>query len=191
MYATLLEETTQKYGSSSIEAGPAYYEYGNSILRATTKNLAISKEKDKSEAQIETDIVKTRNKRSATAAAAERRIQSLVKEEENKKPKAVITYHGEGKNQRHGEGLKMISDTVNDKKYCDDLNLALEMMENAFSILEEYNAKNEERKEDNVRNGDNDVKKYNDWVTEQIPRVLMGIGDTLSTLKKHADAADT
>jgi len=72
----------------------------------------------------------------------------------------------------------------------DDLNLGLEMMENAFSILEEYEESNENEEEENTKN-DDDEKKYYDWVKEQIPRVLLGIGDTLSTLSQHADAADT
>lgn len=31
---------------------------------------------------------------------------------------------------------------------------------------------------------------YLDWVNDQLPRVLLGIGDCLSALQRHADAAD-
>ncbi|KAL3934257.1 MAG: hypothetical protein SGARI_003471 [Bacillariaceae sp.] len=55
------------------------------------------------------------------------------------------------------------------------------MMENAYSILDVY----EESKSNN-----SDNKKYAKWVKDQIPRVLLGIGDTLSFLQRHADAAD-
>ncbi len=33
IFATLVEETTNKYGESSIETAPTYYEYGNALLR--------------------------------------------------------------------------------------------------------------------------------------------------------------
>ena len=191
IYATLLEEASQKYGSSSIETGPAYYEYGNSLLRATTKKLSLTN--DSSESPI---VDNSGNcKQSAVAAAAEKRLQSSVettKDEEvdDTKPKAVkVGIDGDTNHTDERERGK--SDGRNDDgEYFDDLNLGLEMMENAFSILEEYRANNEKNIEDNTIS-DNDGNKYYDWVKEQIPRVLVGIGDTLSNLNKHADAADT
>merc|ERR1711865_713406 len=134
-------------------------------------------------------------KQSAVAAAAEKRFQSSVettKDEEvdDTKPKAVkISIDGDTNHTDERERGK--SDGKNDDgEFVDDLNLGLEMMENAFSILEEYRANNEKNIEDNTIS-DNDGNKYYDWVKEQIPRVLVGIGDTLSNLNKHADAADT
>ena len=50
------------------------------------------------------------------------------------------------------------------------------MMENAYSILDTY------------KHGTNE--KYQAWTTLEIPRVLLGIGDVLSTINRHADAAD-
>jgi hypothetical protein len=200
MYATLLEETTQKYGENSIETAPTYYEYGNSLLRATNKKIAISNEKE----EIETKKVVDSDTRSVAAAAAERRQQphhqsSVDKnddEEEDKKSAAVTTKtndedddDGDGDNNKHREEEDNSSSN-------DDLNLALEMMENAWSILEEYKESNEkEENENSTRNDNNDDEnrkkcKYYDWVKEQIPRILLGIGDTLSTLSRHADAAD-
>ena len=55
-----------------------------------------------------------------------------------------------------------------------DVDLALEMMETAFSILDQ-----------NYEDG-----KNNDWMDDQRPRFLVGIGDVLSFQSKHADAAD-
>jgi hypothetical protein len=52
------------------------------------------------------------------------------------------------------------------------------MMENSFSILDDY-------KDDTTSH-----TEYVEWVQEQLPRVLLGIGDTLSALERHADAAD-
>jgi hypothetical protein len=199
MYATLLEETTQKYGENSIETAPAYYEYGNSLLRATNKKIAMSNEEE----EIETKKVVDSDTRSVAATAAERRQQqqqsSVDKdddEEEDKKPAAVTTKtndedddDGYGDNNEHREEEDNSSSN-------DDLNLALEMMENAWSILEEYKESNEKEEDENsTRNDNNDdenkkICKYYGWVKEQIPRILLGIGDTLSTLSRHADAAD-
>jgi len=55
-----------------------------------------------------------------------------------------------------------------------DVDLALEMMETAFSILDQ-----------NYEDG-----KNNSWMEDQRPRFLVGIGDVLSFQNKHADAAD-
>jgi hypothetical protein len=52
------------------------------------------------------------------------------------------------------------------------------MMENFFSILDDY-------KDDTTSHAE-----YVEWVQEQLPRVLLGIGETLLTLERHADAAD-
>jgi len=195
MYATLLEETTQKYGPNSIETGPAYYEYGNSLLRATTKKIAVSKEVEERETRKIKDSNKTPQQRSVAAAAAERRKQCHVDKcvEEDKKPAAVTKTNDGDNSQQTEEKEEEISSSDragDDSDDRDDLKLGLEMMENAFSILEEYEESNEKEEEDNTRK-DDDEKKYYDWVKEQIPRVLLGIGDTLSTLSQHADAADT
>ena len=204
IYATLLEETTQKYGENSIETAPTYYEYGNSLLRATNKNIAISNEEE----EIETKKVVDSDTRSVAAAAAERRQQQQQQQysvdkddddkEADKKPAAVTTRtndedddDGDGNNNEHRE------EEDNSSNNNDDLNLALEMMENAWSILEEYKECNEkEEDESSTRNDNHDDDenkkkcKYYGWVKVQIPRILLGIGDTLSTLSRHADAAD-
>ena len=60
----------------------------------------------------------------------------------------------------------------NDEK--DDIQLALELMENAWSILDQYQ----------------NTKPIKQWVQNQIPRYLIGIGEVLSVLKRHADSAD-
>ncbi|MGK3736412.1 MAG: hypothetical protein ACI8RD_003974 [Bacillariaceae sp.] len=214
MYAILLEETSQKYGENSIETAPTYYEYGNSLLRATNKQIAISNEEE----EIETKKVVDSDTRSVAAAAAERRQQQQQQqssvgkdddEEEDKKPAAVTSTTNDDDDDDDGDNDNNNNTNNNNKQreeeeeeyYSssnDDLNLALEMMENAFSIMEEYkesNEKKEEEEEENItRNDDNDENKkkckYYGWVKEQIPRILLGIGDTLSTLSRHADAAD-
>jgi tetratricopeptide (TPR) repeat protein len=70
----------------------------------------------------------------------------------------------------------------------DDFQLALEMMETSWSILDAYqNNQNRHHRDSKVPNRH---KNYDSWVTEQIPRVLTGIGDALAALNRHADAVD-
>lgn len=68
----------------------------------------------------------------------------------------------------------------------DDIQLSLEMMETAYSILDEYLEKMGDPTSSNTQS-----RNYRDWAWEQQSRVLTGIGDVLSTMERHADAADT
>jgi len=200
VYATLLEETRQQYGDTSIETAPAYYEYGNSLLRAVAKHKQ-QEEQDHQQQQLQGDTKKTKEEqRSAAAAAAENRHQSTKvsegDEETDKKPAAIVVHKlskdDADKNETDNDTkLEQKSQQDQEKSNRDndegdeDLNLALEMMENSFSIVEEYKEKSRES-----LSGDNCSKQYLEWVKKQFPRILLGLGDTLSTLKRHADAAD-
>jgi tetratricopeptide (TPR) repeat protein len=62
----------------------------------------------------------------------------------------------------------------------DDVKLALEMMETAYAIMDNYYFHNDSKAN----------QLYRGYVGEEIPRVLTGIGDVLSFLRRHADAAD-
>jgi tetratricopeptide (TPR) repeat protein len=209
MFATLLEEVTSRY-SANIEAAPAYYEYGNALLREALK----LKYKEPTE---ETTEEAAKNARGSADAAAEQRqkqqqqVKEEIKGEEansvlDKKPAAIPKVEEEysvkkeeensgdhneksatvpsSESQQEQERRKEDNDDDDDddddgnaKEEGSDLNLSLEMMENAFSILDEY------------RSSTSNIQ-YKDWVEEQYPRVLLGIGDTLSALERHADAAD-
>ena len=168
IYATLLEDTMQRYGEASIETAPAYYEYGNTLLRAVTKQEMAAAEQAEAANNEETKA----EQRTAVAEAAEKRLQNSSDKDLDKKPAAVDTSNDDTKDDKDGE-----NDTNDDN---DDVGLALEMMENSFSILEEY-------KDNSEKEGDS---TYLEWVKEQLPRIMMGIGDTLSKLDRHADAAD-
>ena len=201
VYATLLEETRQQYGDTSIETAPAYYEYGNSLLRAVAKNQRQQEEQDHQQQQHDDTETTKEEQRSAAAAAAENRQQSTKVSEENeetvKKPAAIgvrVSSKDDGDENEpdNDEKLEQKSQQDQEKSNRDndegdeDLNLALEMMENSFSILEEY--------QDKTREGlgsDKCSNQYVEWVKTQFPRILLGLGDTLSTLNRHADAADT
>jgi tetratricopeptide (TPR) repeat protein len=64
----------------------------------------------------------------------------------------------------------------------EDVLLALEMMETCWSILDQYVSSSNST----TTSG----RDYVDWAADQLPRVLTGLGDVLSNLGRHADAAD-
>ena len=167
IFASLLEEARTTFGEDNIEAAPAYYEYGNALLRDVS-----SEEENTGEAELNLDP------REAAAKAAEQRLQGEGgKSEEDQKPSAKAAAEPDSKeedtedNQKEGEEESSPDDSS-------DVELALEMMETAWSIVDEY------------VQGDAPDKKYLEWAAEQSPRYLTGIGDTLSTAGRHPDAAD-
>ena len=62
------------------------------------------------------------------------------------------------------------------------MQLALEYMETAWSILDQYS--------ESPASYDDNNKDYTAWAKEQAPRFLTGIGDVLLALQRHADATD-
>ena len=75
-----------------------------------------------------------------------------------------------------------------DPDIMSDIQLSLEIMETAWAILDEC-----QHQKNNNNNDDDNLAityDYKDWIQEQVPRVLTGIGDVLSSLERHADAAD-
>ena len=232
IFATLVEEATAKYGESSIEVSPAYYEYGNALLRAAQHALTPEEEDEEVGIKTEEGDMKmpavasssSSSARDAAASAAERRQKQLQEQSQTKhesstgndssestaavKQEEVASNSQEGtkeddstgndgkaaavkeemeENDKKGNQIDEDGEAVEEEEGDDkeeeegsDLTLSLEMMENAFSIMEEYNASTTASSSTN----------YKDWVEEQLPRVLTGLGDVLSTLSRHADAAD-
>lgn len=84
---------------------------------------------------------------------------------------------------------------ANEKRGMTDEELALELMENAFAIYDQYYDeavdKDGNEKEDGEANRTVTVDtSLVPWVEEQLPRVLGGIGDVLTALGRHPDAVD-
>ena len=67
----------------------------------------------------------------------------------------------------------------------DDTELALEQMENAWAIFDRCVAVSAKGGK-----GAEDVGGHLDWIEEQLPRILTGIGDVLAELNRSADAVD-
>jgi tetratricopeptide (TPR) repeat protein len=163
IFATLLEESRTKFGQENIETAPAYYEYGNALFRTHQQQMQLQEEEQEAQEIKEEKL----NTREAAAAAAERRLKGETAQNDTKDIN-VQPLKTESKESSVNEAQ---SDDENDAE------LALEMMETAWSILDKYS-------ENPLPDG------YSTWLTEQSPRVLVGIGDVLSCLERHADAAD-
>ena len=182
IFALLLEEIRSRYGPDHFETAPAYYEYGNALFRAAQRqdeaeSPGVSTDTKLASASVFTPVG---GHREAAAMAAERRAKehTIAKvnaddhddAEQNSTSKAKTdTIGGQDETSRSEE------DTANV-----DILLALEMMENAFAILDSTNE----------AKGSPQSNKYGAWIRQQMPRILTGIGDVLSALNRHADAVD-
>ena len=108
---------------------------------------------------------------------------------------------GEEKEAQHQTSPKE-EEADSDRRDITDEELALELMENAFAIYDQYYSEafdeDDTREEDNASgkektensNNDSNDKSLVSWVEEQLPRVLGGIGDVLSALGRYPDAVD-
>jgi tetratricopeptide (TPR) repeat protein len=234
IFSTLVEEATAKYGESSIETAPAYYEYGNALLRAAQAAEAVEDDDDDHKTTVTVDegtdskpVSTPTAARLAAAAAAEQRQKQQQQQPANVrqelgsgedagsksttstpenggenleqgqgdcKPAAVSSSctpeeeqgDTEKENSEIGESNEGDNAEVEQDEEGNDLTLSLEMMENAFSILEEYKSTSSS----GTTAVDANHKDYREWVDEQLPRILLGLGDVLSTMNRHADAAD-
>ena len=158
IFASLLEEARATFGEASIESAPAYYEYGNSLFRDSLSE----------EENTEEDAAKV-DPREAAALAAERRRNGADPDADKKptaKPSADEVFQETAKEEEEEEEEE------------NDAQLALEMMETAWSIVDQYILTETES------------KQYLEWAEEQSPRYLIGIGDILMALERYADAAD-
>lgn len=197
LFANLLQETRRLHGDSdsghTIEAAPAYYEYGNALFRHVQSNANSIDEEDEEADEVEEEETTTKKltPREAAALAAERRFQGKDAEDAaDQKPAAVVTKEAEEDSKEiktetvdkgGGEETTTTSgdqeDGDDDDDDFDDFQLAREMMETAWSILD--------------TTSQSPSPPYSAWIMEQIPRVLTGIGDVLSAQHRHADAAHT
>lgn len=204
---------------SIIETAPAYYEYGNALLRWAIRQRddAEGHEVRGEAANDITAVASTttissaeankRSLRESIAAAAERRRQSKIEEtistttndvdgkvksEQNAEDADDDENNDDTTTNHDGDSDAVSGDEDDDDDdengSLDDIQLALEMMETSWSILDAY--QQQDRSEHHPNNNNNNRKNYDAWVMEQIPRVLTGIGDALSVLDRHADAAD-
>ena len=204
MLATLVEEARSKYGEDSVDAAAVYYEYGNSLFRAVEKrkadNMEVMDDGGGADTSSGTTMRPKNDSRGAAAEAAEKRAAAATTAATESTDNAD-TKMGEEKEAQHQTSPKEEADS--DQKDITDEELALELMENAFAIYDQYyseafdeddnrredNATSKD-KEDNSGNNNSNNKSLVSWVEEQLPRVLGGIGDVLSALGRYPDAVD-
>jgi tetratricopeptide (TPR) repeat protein len=176
LFALLLEEARAKFGDNHMECSILYYEYGNALLRTAIARLENQEE--------EKTALEQQTARDARAAAAERRL--LEQRQTKPLPSTVSKTSIETENSSGSSSTEGVKDGKGKdeamRKDDGDISLALEMMETAWAILDEEQQKQKMSKSPETL--------YADWMQHQIPRVLTGIGDVLSELCRHADAAD-
>jgi tetratricopeptide (TPR) repeat protein len=201
MFATLVEEAIAKHTDTSIEAAVCFYEYGNALFRNALLTNEPEEEEETTTKKHANSLPPTPQERKvATAAAAEARLQvardgdsqssskqpQVITSDENseeKKGEAQNATNGVVATNNKGDAKPKADDdeqTEEAHTVDEDVALALEMMENAYSIFEE--------KATSKRNSNNSNKK--EWMQRQIPRILQGLGDVLRELNRMADAAD-
>jgi hypothetical protein len=205
LFSNLVAEAREKFGPSHIETAPAYYEYGNALLRGLLqqRNEEEGKELDDKSSKTSSSA------RESAAAAAERRLVAQVVEEHKSNEstddkntveeidtnKQISEQDTDDKGLSNNESSDQEENNVEQDVSEGDWQLALEMMETAWSILDEYLEPNEA---DNGEiheicsdiTGSPTASTYRQWASEQFPRYLTGIGDILSAMNRHADAAD-
>ena len=204
MLATLVEEARSKYGEDSVDAAAVYYEYGNGLFRAVEKrkaeNMGIMD--DEGADTSGTTMGPKHDSRGAAAEAAERRAAAAAATTaDTESTSNTDTKMGEKEAQHQTSPEEEKADS--DQKDITDEELALELMENAFAIYDQYYSEafdeDDNRKEDNATSKDKEDNSGNNnsnnkslvsWVEEQLPRVLGGIGDVLSALGRYPDAVD-
>ena len=181
IFATLLEHSISQFGASKIECAPAYYEYGNALLRAHEQAVP---EQGEDPAVSDGKLVEEKKdavKRNEMAVAAERRLRqkdSVPGSSSSPLTQATQLDAPAAKESGMSEVDNESSSVVEDSEETgdeDDIHLALEMIETSWSILDLAHTQE---------------SPYRTWIVEQVPRVLTGLGDVLSVLNRHADAAD-
>lgn len=177
IFAILLEEALSKYGPDNFETAPAYYEYGNALFRVAQrqKDDTIQCSGKDLEPTSSPPIGSAVSRREEAALAAERRASSgKYDEHEYDDTKAVLATKQE-------TIIAQVNSLNNDEKDSNsDIDIALEMMENAYAIVDGAN----EARDSHQPN------KYTEWIRDYMPRILTGIGEVLSALNRHPDAAD-
>ena len=158
-----------KHGETNIETSLCYYEYGNALFRAVNRRMmdndGINNDDGK---EIKTKKISSSETTSLAVTASSRiNKNKFYGKKDNDTSNEKITTKDEHEKEDNGGDNS------------DDLQLSLELMENAWSILDEHY--NETTKTNT---------KYKHWIENQIPRYLIGIGEILSIQKRHADAVD-
>ena len=180
----LTEEASVKYGEKSIQAATAYYEYGHSLIRAQISKAAQIMEDNVQD--LQQVATKKQSQRDRIAASAEQRLRINI---DTTTTKDISNHDTVRTLYPNDTGIDISPQS--DEGMEDDALLALELMENSWAIMNDYLSTNI-TSETSSKTSPNSLHIITpQWVKEQLPRILLGIGDTLSYLKRYADAIDS
>lgn len=186
MFGMLLEEARTKYGEASIETAPAYFEYGMALFRESQRQQAEEEAESLEEEGEEDDMKpaaaeengnknsnKSKDETAATSEGTADKDQQQSKEGEE-----------EDAGEEEGDGeVEAEQEETEQEEEEDDLELAFSMMETAFAVYDNY-----VQLANSSKAANSTYLKFAE--REQLPRILSNIGDLLSVMGRHADAAD-
>eukprot|EP00804_Cyclotella_cryptica_P031245 CCRYP_011066-RA/>CCRYP_011066-RA protein AED:0.02 eAED:0.02 QI:141/1/1/1/1/1/2/1040/369 len=198
IFAALHENCCHTLGDDSLGAALCQYEYGNALFRSALRDAENGEDgveggdehdgdEDKKPAAKLSDAERQRE---VMAAAAEKRarghddVEKKSTDFSNKRIK--IENVSENTDRKENDAVKQ--DNVEDAN-GDDVSLALEMMESSFNIL--YSRV--EAAKTLTTNSEGSIaitNEQNEWALDQIPRILICIGDVHSFRKQHGNAVD-
>jgi hypothetical protein len=180
MFGMLLEEARTKYGEASIETAPAYFEYGVALFRESQRQQEAAREieDDQKPAAVETpDTDKSEPKEKSSEEAGD------DAENDDKENGGEEEENGEEEEGENNDDDDEEEDQAEPEEE-DDLELAFSMMETAFAVYDNYVQL--------AKSSPKASSDYLEWAERvQLPRILSNIGDLLSAMGRHADAADT
>jgi hypothetical protein len=171
VFSRLLEQAVRAYGESNIEVAPLYHEYGNSLFRAYQREKYRQAEDEDVDASVE-------DKRSATAAAAEKRLLggdggSIT----TTGPQLDVKPASDTKAATAGTTKSASNSSKESDNEGSDLGLALELVETSWAIYDQAL--------------ETSPDTYREWIQEQLPRALTHIGELLAEYNRYADSIDS
>ncbi|KAL7465348.1 hypothetical protein ACHAXS_005674 [Conticribra weissflogii] len=187
IFATLLEECRKRFGETSLDAALCQYEYGNALFRAFLRTSPLD-----GDDFVEDTKPAAGESKADEAAGKKRKNQPNESEETTQGSTSCKTLKRERlksdeetsvENGRADEDL--IDHTESRDKDEDDVDLALEMMETSFAIFESH-VSNDHGKLGETNNSNISEQ----WVSGQLPRILVGIADVHSFRENYGNAVD-
>lgn len=198
IFTALHENCCHTLGEDSLDAALCQYEYGNALFRSALRDAEnaedeieeINERDGREDQKPAAKLSDAERQREVMAAAAEKRARGGDFAEKE----STDFIHKRAKIEKEPKNIDRKNNSVAKQNNVedangDDVSLALEMMESSFNIL--Y-SRVEDAKTSNTDSDDSIVisNEQKEWALEQIPRILICIGDVHSFRKQHGSAVD-
>ena len=209
IFAALLEEC-RSINETSLSSALCQFEYGNAIFRAVVRrksDVSSGSNTDNKGSVVDTDDKKPAAKmdngqREVMAAAALKRSAVDGDESTTSSPnkrakmdtsdtsldKKVVSSSDVASSNSNMAAAKSNEETNIDEE---DISLALDMMQEVWSILLSHATTDDSTKSDKTNTNEQQQKEQEQWVLEQIPRVIRCIGDVYFFQEHYALATDS